>query len=220
MRPNSSKRNSNKKTPSRTTALAGDTQSAAELKAKTSPIKVNPVIAVSELETKKNWIELVPSGIMVLPGSARPVFLLKHEGSGESLPVWMHPLDGSVGLHELSSGAEGSPHRVVRELLKHWGIGEVSCYFDERIGHHQYARLKFSSAHEGSDTFEIRCRADEVMSFCLANKTKFYSTFEFIAQCRVLNEDIEKLQEGLLTGAAQEAFPELEMGSKKTGYVM
>lgn len=162
------------------------------------------------------WIELMPSGIAVLPGVARPVFLLKHEGTGETLPVWIHPLDASVGLHELSHGAEGSPHRVVGLLLKRLSVAGIECYFSERIGHHQYATLKF----KGSNPFEARVRADEVMSFCLASKVRFFSTLEFIAQCRVLNSEIEQLQEGILTGAVKEAFPELEIGSKKTGYMM
>ncbi len=166
--------------------------------------------------TRDEWIELMPSGIAVLPGVARPVFLLKHDGTGETLPVWIHPLDASVGLHELSHGAEGSPHRVAGLLLRQFGIATIECYFSERIGHHQYATLKFG----GSNHFEARVRADEVMSFCLASKARFFSTLDFIAQCRVLNSEIEQLQEGILTGAIKEAFPELEIGSKKTGYVM
>lgn len=164
----------------------------------------------------EEWIELAPSGIAVLPGTARPVFLLKHTGSGETLPVWSHPLDASVGLHELSHGVEGSPHRVAGLLLKQLGVGTIECYFNERIGLHQYAALKFG----GSNRFEVRVRADEVMSFCISSKARFFSTLEFIARCRVLNSEIEQLQEGILTGVIEEAFPELEIGSKKAGYVM
>lgn len=183
---------------------------------KIAPKAIASVSSVDSGPARDEWIELAPSGIAVLPGVARPVFLLKHGGTGETLPVWIHPLDASVGLHELSHGAEGSPHRVAGLLLKHLGVETIECYFSERIGHHQYATLKFA----GSNRFEARVRADEVMSFCLASKTRFFSTLEFIAQCRVLNTEIEQLQEGILTGAIKEAFPELEIGSKKTGYVM
>lgn len=164
------------------------------------------------------WIQLVPSGIMVLPGSARPVFLLKHEETGETLPVWMHPLDASVGLHELSQGAEGSPHAVARQLLEKMGVEKVDCYIQERVGHHQYAKVMLSGTAP-ADTV-LRVRADEVISFCLANKARFFSTKSFILQCRVLNDELEKLQEGLLTGTANQAFPELEIDSKKPVYVM
>lgn len=168
-----------------------------------------------------DWIPLVPSGVMVMPGSARPVFLLKHEASGETLPVWMHPLDASVALQELGQGELGSPHAVTRQLLGRLGITHGRCYFVDRVGHHQYAVLHLTTeAGLELPGGSIRVRADEVISFCLAHKVHFFSTKEFIAQCRVLNQELEKLQEGLLTGTAGEAFPELEIDSKKTGYMM
>jgi hypothetical protein len=158
---------------------------------------------------------------MVMPGSARPVFLLKHEASGETLPVWMHPLDASVALQELGQGELGSPHAVTRQLLSRLGITHGRCYFVDRVGHHQYAVLHLTTeAGLELPGGAIRVRADEVISFCLALKVHFFSTKEFIAQCRVLNQELEKLQEGLLTGTAGEVFPELEIDSKKTGYMM
>lgn len=180
-----------------------------------------PVVEKLEATDGDPYLPLVPSGIVLLPGTARPVFLLKHEASGETLPVWMHPLDASVGLHEMGQGAAGSPHTVARVLLEKLGVGQIECYFTERVGHHQYVRIEFLL--EGQPIFPdgtIRVRADEVMSFCIANKARFFSTKNFIAQCRVLNEELEKLQEGLLAGTAVQAFPELEIGSKKSGYMM
>lgn len=193
-----------------------------------------PVVAQVDASPEDPFLPLIPAGIMLMPGTARPVFLLKHEASGETLPVWMHPLDASVGLNELGNGAVGSPHGVARVLLERLGVDRVECYFTERVGHHQYVRIEFLHASnqtpldaEAGETFEgepvlepIRVRADEVMSFCLANKARFFSTKSFILQCRVLNEELEKLQEGILNGAANQAFPELEIGSKKTGYMM
>lgn len=179
-----------------------------------------PTIVKVEESAGDPWLAMVPSGIMILPGSSRPVFLLKHEASGETLPVWMHPLDASVGLHELGQGTNGSPHVMTRLILGHLAVTQVDCYLQERIGHHQYARIVFKGEGMRWDGTGIRVRADEAMSFCLAHKARFYSTKSFISQCRVLNEELEKLQEGLLTGAATDAFPELEIDSKKPGYMM
>ncbi len=167
------------------------------------------------------WLTLIPSGVMVMPGTARPVFLLKHESSGETLPVWMHPLDASVALQELGQGGLGSPHAVTRQILTRLGITHGRCYFVDRVGHHQYVLLHLTTeAGLELPGGPMRIRADEVISFCLAMKVHFFSTKEFIAQCRVLNQELEKLQEGLLTGTAGEAFPDLEIDSKKTGYMM
>lgn len=184
-----------------------------------------PVEAEALIETTMphgpEWLQLVPSGVMILPGDARPVFLLKHEASGETLPVWMGPLDASVALQELGQGGQGSPHAVTKQILTQLGVTVGRCYFVERIGHHQYVHLHLATATgielPGSP---FRVRADEAISFSLAMKVHFFSTKEFIAQCRVLNQELEKLQEGLLTGIAGEAFPELEIGSKKPGYMM
>ncbi len=180
-----------------------------------------PIVSRPQASAADPYLQLIPSGIVLLPGTARPVFLLKHEASGETLPVWMHPLDASIGLHELSQGNEGSPHTVARHILGQLGVSQVDCYFIERIGHHQYVQIHFANVAGASQpTGLIRVRADEVMSFCIATKARFFSTKNFIAQCRVLNEELEKLQEGLLAGTANQAFPELEIDSKKSGYVM
>lgn len=190
------------------------------LTVKTPALTSSDVQVASETPSPE-WIPLVPSGVMVMPGSARPVFLLKHEASGETLPVWMHPLDASVALQELGQGELGSPHAVTRQILGRLGITHGRCYFVDRVGHHQYAVLHLTTeAGLELPGGAIRVRADEVISFCLALKVHFFSTKEFIAQCRVLNQELEKLQEGLLTGTAGEAFPELEIDSKKTGYMM
>jgi hypothetical protein len=195
---------------------------AEKLARRISPAKGKlPIISKPAVDKKDPYLLLVPSGIVILPGTARPVFLLKHTASGETLPVWMHPLDATVGLSELDQGAEGSPHTVARQMLERLGASKVDCYFTERVGHHQYVQIHLLGDGElvlpGGP---IRVRADEVMSFCIATKARFFSTKKFIAQCRVLNEELEKLQEGLLAGTATQAFPELEIDSKKSGYVM
>lgn len=193
---------------------------------KISPRKTKlPISTQIEATTQDPYLLLVASGIVLVPGNARPVFLLKHEATGDTLPVWMHPMDASVGLHELGQGALGSPHTVARILLERLGVRQVDCYFVERIGHHQYVRIEFLHEIPGAGPGllkgePIRVRADEVMSFCIAHKARFFSTKNFILQCRVLNEELEKLQDGLLAGTATQAFPELEIGSKKSGYMM
>lgn len=180
-----------------------------------------PIISRPAASKTDPYLQLVPSGIVLLPGAARPVFLLKHEASGDTLPVWMHPLDASIGLHELGHGADGSPHAVAKQLLELMSANQVDCYFTERIGHHQYVQIHILKSGESLlPGAPIRVRADEVMSFCIATKARFFSTKNFIAQCRVLNDELEKLQEGLVAGSAKEAFPELEIDSKKSGYVM
>jgi hypothetical protein len=175
----------------------------------------------SSADASENWLPLVPSGVMVLPGNARPVLLLKHESSGETLPVWMGSLDASVALQELGQGGQGSPHTITKMILANFGITKGRCFFVERIGHHQFVNLHLET-ESGTELpgSPYRVRADEAMSLSLAIKVLFFSTKEFIAQCRVLNQELEKLQESLLTGTVGEVFPDLEIDFKKTGYLM
>jgi hypothetical protein len=73
------------------------------------------------------------------------------------------------------------------------------------------------------------------MSFCLALRARFFSEKNFMRDCRVLNQEIETLQEGLTQGEFMQAFPEFnlnheenevddenegEMLGKKTRYMM
>jgi hypothetical protein len=197
------------------------------------------VVADSVDVTKsETWVEVFPSGIVLAPGSIRPVLLLKTADQAEVLPIWMGGLDAGVSLNQLSQGGEGSPHVGLVALCERLGVKEVRCRIAERVGHHQYCKIEFSCASPLTETWlreGLRLRVDEAMSFCLALRARFFSEKNFMRDCRVLNQEIETLQEGLTQGEFMQAFPEFnlnheenevddenegEMLGKKTRYMM
>jgi hypothetical protein len=179
-------------------------------------------------------MELFPTGVVLAPGSIRPVLLLKTTDQTEVLPVWMGGLDAGVSLNQLSQGGEGSPHVGLIALCERLGVSEVRCFIAERVGHHQYCKIEFSCTSPLVSTWlreGLRLRVDEAMSFCLALRARFFSMKDFMRDCRVLNQEIETLQEGMSRGEIVQAFPELdsddeendddsEMLGKKTRYMM
>lgn len=192
----------------------------------------------SDSAKSEDWVEVFPSGIVLAPGSIRPVLLLKTADQAEVLPIWMGGLDAGVSLNQLSQGGEGSPHVGLVALCERLGVKEVRCKIAERVGHHQYCKIEFSCASPLTETWlreGLRLRVDEAMSFCLALRARFFSEKNFMRDCRVLNQEIETLQEGLTQGEFMQAFPELnsnheenevddenegEMLGKKTRYMM
>lgn len=165
----------------------------------------------------QGWVELFPSGISFGNGVGRPVLVLKDKHQVEVLPVWMNPLDAAVGLQELSTGSGATPHSVTRRILEALDVNLESCHFVELIGHHQYVALRF----QGSDRLKaLKVRADEAMSFCLQGKARFFSTKEFMARCRDMEQNLSELEGTFGKGSLAAIQAEREIVSKKHPYVM
>ena len=142
----------------------------------------------ARLKPKKDWIEVVPYGLVVSPGQTRPVMVFKDKTEKHVLPVWMSPADASVAMSQ--SGAQltdASPHRIAMKVLKPLGITLKSCFFKEVRGLYQIVDLHF----EGDERVQtIEARADEAISFCLGAKAQFFTTAEFVHSCRRLEGEM------------------------------
>jgi hypothetical protein len=175
---------------------------------------------LSEAKTDSDpaWVELFPAGISFGTGVGRPVLILKDQNNIDVLPVWMHPIDAAVGLSELSTGSGTTPHAVTRKVFEAIGLKVESCTFVELIGHHQFVLLRFKGSKKLT---ALRVRADEAMSFCLQGKVRFFSTKEFMARCRDMDQDLSVLEETMGRGGHTSGqFVDPETDSKKHPYVM
>lgn len=204
--------------------------------------------APSARAPRKRRLEIFPYGFTIANGPARPVLIFKDKTGEHVLPVWAHPLDATMALHEQSGGAAMEAHAVARALMSRLGLRAERCDIDELVGNRQYARIRFAG-DRGEETEaprlfgragreSVRVRADHAMSFCLASRTRFFSTPEFMAKCRTLNgsEDpaLERLEAALsptvsiafsaAAGEGLEADPEIdgsgENGTKNSPYMM
>ena len=154
------------------------------------------------------WLELFPYGITMGTEPGRPLLILKDAAQEEVLPVWINPVEAGIALSEFST-LPATPHGVVEKLMGALGVKLERCEISEMVGHHQYVVLKFAGAEKIVD---LRLRADEAMSFCLAQKVRFFSKKEFMAQCRNLDAQMEVLENRMRT--------QPEIGSKNHPYVI
>lgn len=139
---------------------------------------------------RKRHLEIFPHGFSIANGATRPVLIFKDKSGEHVLPVWVHPLDATMALHEQAAGPAMEPHTIARALLARLGMKATRCDIDEIVDQRQYARLQFcgtTQAGTGRRGVEsIRVRADYAMSFCLSSRARFFSTPEFMAKCRTL----------------------------------
>jgi uncharacterized protein len=142
----------------------------------------------AQLQPKKEWIELFPYGLVVNAEQTRPVMVFKDKNGRHVLPVWMSPVDAGVAMSQSSHQLpDAGPHKVTWKILQPLGISLKTCFFKEIRGHYQIVDLNF----EGDSRIQtIEARADEVISFCLSGKAKFYATIEFMERCRVLEGEL------------------------------
>ena len=136
-------------------------------------------------------IELEPFGVTGGMDRARPVMLFREKDGEGVLPVWLHPLDAGIALsqHNTQSAAM-SPHDLTLHALTALKVKPEECHFVELRGHQQYLEIKFS----GSKKLKvIKTRADFAVSFCLQAKVKFYCTRDYMARCRVVDEEISRI---------------------------
>lgn len=172
-------------------------------------------------------IELFPRGIIVHPGTQRPVLLMRSTEDVHTLPVCLSPLDAGLGLSALAESESASPHFVAWSLLRKLGAVALDCEFVRVKGHHQFVRLSLesNSAREVQKSKESRqvdleCRAEAAMSFCLSARARFWARVEVIEQSRQLNEEMDEISLRLRSARNEMHGLSFSADEKKTGYLM
>lgn len=164
-------------------------------------------------------IEVFPYGFSMANGAARPVMIFKDKTAQHALPVWVHPLDATMALHDHAQ-TPIDPHGVSKALLEKLGYEARTCDFNELAVHRQYVTVGFTCRF---DTVNVRVRADHAMSFCLAVRTRFFSTREFMARCRALDGTFEEMNEytdGAMVPPGSADDQGHENGTKTPSYMM
>lgn len=165
-------------------------------------------------------IEIFPYGFTMANGPVRPVLVFKDKTGRHVLPVWVHPLDATMAMHEHAT-TPIEPHGATAAVMRIAGVEIESCEFDEVCGHRQYAVVRFRSA-QASEKAQVRVRADQAMSFCLALGARFFSSAEFMARCREIDGKLDGLAERIEAElqAVGSSASALENGSKNPSYMM
>ena len=157
--------------------------------------------------SRKQWIELFPYAISMGAVQRRPILIFRDKAETMSLPIWLNQIEASIAALDLNKST--NLHALSIKLLESASIQITRCEFIEIQGHHQFVRLALA----GHPKFkELRVRADEAIPICMGLKARFFSTAEFIMQCRDL--DIA------LLGIEQSLNLQPEIGSKRHPYMM
>ncbi len=178
-----------------------------EVRAVVNPVEQKYRSKIKSENTETIWIELFPYAISMGPLQTRPVLIFRDQAESLNLPVWLNQIDASIAALDLSKNTNF--HGLSLKIIDSAGIKIERCEFNEIQGHHQYVRLELSGHPKLK---EMRVRADEAIPFCSAQKARFFSTQEFIMQCRDLDVAILGLEQSLNL--------QPEIGSKKQAYVM
>ncbi len=178
-----------------------------EVQAIRKSLRISNTTKKSFSKKVQNWIEIFPYAISMGPLQTRPVLIFRDQSEVLNLPVWLNQIDASIAALDLSKNTNF--HGLTLKILESAGIRIERCEFVELQGHHQFVRLEFSGHPKLK---EMRARADEAIPFCSAQKARFFSTKEFIMQCRDLDV--------ALLGLEQSLSLQPESGSKKQAYVM
>ncbi len=139
--------------------------------------------------TEKKWVEIFPYGMTFGPDLARPVLLFKDQSEKRVLPVWLSPLDAGITIHQnaVEMGYSASPYSMTWKILKPLDIFLEKCCFTDVKGHHQFVELHFTGHPKLK---KIESRAEEAVSFCLSNKTRFYCEESYFDKCRRIDAEM------------------------------
>ncbi len=149
-----------------------------------------------EVFHQKDLIRLFPFGVSLSADASRPFLLLRDKEQKYTLPVAVSPLEAGITLGQNHSQTlQATPHRFTQMLLENLNIKAKQAVFVEIKSVHQYLRI-YLSGRDGLNS--IKCRADEAMSLCLHLGIPLFATQKFINQSKLLNAQIDGLNEGLI----------------------
>lgn len=149
----------------------------------------------TSLLPKDEIVEVMPYGLAAGPAYTRPVMLFKEKNGKEIFPVWLSPLDAGIAATQHNAKTPTiSPHDLTSNIIHALGVRVTKCIFIEIKGNQQFVDLYF----EGSDRLsEMRTRADQCISFCLHERSKFFSSRGFIQDSRDQEAEFVGLSKGL-----------------------
>ncbi|MCB0414068.1 MAG: bifunctional nuclease family protein [Bdellovibrionales bacterium] len=135
----------------------------------------------SSLRPAQDWIEMFPYGVVLGVDNAKPVLIFKDKTERYVLPVWLNPIEAFIAtsVHRDSH----SPHQLTFELLKKLDAKIDKVLFSEVSGPSQKIEV-FYNVKGSSEPQSMTANAEDVISFCLHSKSKFYTSKDYINHSR------------------------------------
>ncbi len=130
-----------------------------------------------EKTTKTNWIEVAPYGIVggMIPEASTMLFKKKH-GEGHFI-VWLSELQSRIAIDQNLNKEQ--PFYFAQKILTKIQSTPKNCFFIKTDQGRDIVVVTFKGSLK-----PIRFYADEIISFCILNKCRFFCTKDFFKQSR------------------------------------
>ena len=131
-------------------------------------------------DQKTKWLEIVPYGIIggMIPEASAILFRRKEEeGQKEKgqFMVWLSDLQSRMAVEQNMSRER--PFGFAQKILKESGNLPERCFFIKTEEGRDIVALTFQGALK-----PIQFYADEVISFCMLNKCRFFCAKDFLKE--------------------------------------
>ena len=126
---------------------------------------------------KKQWIEIVPYGIVggMIPEASTMLF--KKKAGEERFVVWFSELQSRIAIDQNLN--KEKVFGFVQQILKANNSLPKYCFFVRTEQGRDVVKLSFNNSLK-----PLTFYADEVICFCMMNNCRFFCTAEFFKQAR------------------------------------
>ncbi len=126
---------------------------------------------------KQDWLEIIPYGIIggMIPEASTMLFKRK-QGEGRFV-VWLSELQSRIAIDQNLNKEQ--PFHFVQKILKKNKSNPKNCFFIKTDQGRDIVVVTFKGSLR-----PIRFYADEIISFCILNKCRFFCTKDFFKQSR------------------------------------
>ncbi len=125
-------------------------------------------------DRKKKWLEVAPYGIIegMIPEASAMLF--RDQKGRRQFMVWLSELQSRMAADQI--GNREQPFGFVQKILKAGGSLPESCFFIKTEEGRDIVTLTF----QGGALKPLQFYADEVISFCMLSKCRFFCAGDFL----------------------------------------
>lgn len=150
----------------------------------------NHIFADDKKKIGQDLIELFVSGFVEAGGPNRSILILQDEKQEHLFPVWLAAheeriVKDQVEMKPSASNAFLTQQKVFADL----GVKFQDCIFTGISAGVQKVTLTYEKNKKKSSVY---LKAEESMSFCIAQKMRFWSSIELIQECQNQQLEVEQ----------------------------
>jgi bifunctional DNase/RNase len=152
-------------------------------------------------------VKMEIKGLLMDPVSNMPVVILRDEGDGVFLPIWVGIFEANAIAIEMEKIS--TPRPMTHDLLKNV-LAELQTRVDRIVINELKENTFFARIHlsRGSDTWTIDSRPSDAIALALRSKADIFVEEEVLEKSRTLRSDGEEQDPERLKKWLEEVNPE------------